>query len=568
MKPTPSKRPLRVGLVSLGCAKNLVDAEIMLGSLLQEGVEITNDAAQADAVIVNTCSFIDAAQEESVDAILESGAVREARHRGQALIVSGCLPQRFREELPKLLPEVDAFMGIDQVKQVGAIVRDALAHREQRLASEAAVPARARRGTGKKVATRLAALEAARPAAHADSESLRGTPAFGRTKKTLAAPAGPAAPIQQVTARPTFIPDYGTPRFRLTPRHFAYVKIAEGCNHPCSFCIIPRMRGSHRSRRQADVVAEARQLLADGVKELNLISQDSTYYGLDLRPEHSRAIASPERFHAAARALPAGSTTLCTLLRELNALPGDFWIRLLYTHPAHWTDELIQTLAECPKVARYVDMPLQHIHDNMLERMRRETSGRYIRDLLARIRAGVPGIALRTTFIVGFPGETEAAFDTLLDFIRETRFERLGVFTYSQEDGTRAAAMAGQVPDKVRQRRRQRAMAAQHEVARAVSQSFVGRTLKVLVEKSASAGELQSAQVSSWEHGLVRKDASPAARPRLGRGTYLIARGEADAPDIDGRVYVRGRLPVGEFARVRIVGHTDYDLIAEPQPVA
>jgi ribosomal protein S12 methylthiotransferase len=563
-----------VGLVSLGCAKNLVDAEIMLGSLLQEGVEITNDPAAADAVIVNTCSFIDAAQEESVDAILESGAVRDARHRGQALIVSGCLPQRFREELPKLLPEVDAFMGIDQVAQVGTIVRDALAHRAGRLAAEAPPAAARRAGAGRapakaRVTARLAELESARPSSHGPAESLRGTGEFGRTRKTLAAPpARPEPPpvVQEVHARPTYIPDVGTPRFRLTPRHFAYVKIAEGCNHPCSFCIIPRMRGSHRSRTQADIVAEARQLLADGVKELNLISQDSTYYGLDLRPNHSRAIASPARFGAAARALPAGATTLCTLLRELNALPGDFWIRLLYTHPAHWTDELIQTLAECPKVARYVDMPLQHIHDNMLERMRRETSGAYIRDLIARIRAGVPGMALRTTFIVGFPGETEAAFDTLLEFIRETRFERLGVFTYSQEDGTRAAAMAGQVPDKVKQRRREQAMAEQHRVARAVSESFVGRTLQVLVEKSASARDLQAAQVSSWEHGLVREggrggQGTPAP---LAKGKYLVARGEADAPDIDGRVYVRGRLPLGEFARVRIVGHTDYDLMAEP----
>src|SRR5215831_5331588 len=245
-----------------------------------------------------------------------------------------------------------------------------------------------------------------------------------------------------VTPRPTFIPDFATPRFRLTPKHFAYLKIAEGCNHPCSFCIIPRMRGSHRSRTQGDIVTEAKHLLAEGVKELNLISQDSTYYGLDLRPNHSRAIAAPERFKAAVRTLPADATTICTLLRELNALPGEFWIRLLYTHPAHWTDELIQTIALCPKVARYVDIPLQHIHQNMLERMRRETSQQYLVDLLSRIRAGVPEIALRTTFIVGFPGETEACFESLLDFIRETKFERLGVFAYSQEDGTRAGAMA------------------------------------------------------------------------------------------------------------------------------
>jgi ribosomal protein S12 methylthiotransferase len=367
-----------------------------------------------------------------------------------------------------------------------------------------------------------------------------------------------------VNVRPNYIPHHDTPRFRLTPKHFAYVKIAEGCNHPCSFCIIPRMRGSHRSRAQADIVAEARALLADGVRELNLISQDSTYYGLDLRPNASRAIASPERFRAAAAALPADATTLCSLLRELNALPGDFWIRLLYTHPAHWTDELIRTLAECPKVARYVDMPLQHIHDAMLERMRRETSGQYIRELIGRIRAGVPGIALRTTFIVGFPGETEAYFETLLEFIRATRFERLGVFAYSQEEGTIAGKMASQVPPKTRQKRRERAMAAQHEVARAVAQGFVGRELKVLAEGSATAHALAKANVSSWEHGLLREGAETGPAPKPGGRGYLVARGEADAPDIDGRVYVRGRVPVGEFARVRIIGHTDYDLIAEP----
>src|SRR5262249_48099171 len=273
-------------------------------------------------------------------------------------------------------------------------------------------------------------------------------------------------------------------------KHFAYVKIAEGCNHPCSFCIIPRMRGSHRSRVQSDIVAEARALIADGVKELNLISQDSTYYGLDLRANHSRAISSPERFSAAAKSLPADSTTICTLLRELNALPGDFWIRLLYTHPAHWTDELIRTIAECPKVARYVDIPLQHIHENMLERMRRETSQQYIVDLLKKIRAGISGIALRTTFIVGFPGETDEYFKSLLGFIRETKFERLGVFSYSQEEGTRAGQMAGQIADKVKQKRRQLAMAAQHKIAVDVSESFVGRELKVLVEGEANAKQL------------------------------------------------------------------------------
>lgn len=548
-----ANQPLRVGLISLGCAKNLVDAEIMLGSLLKSGVEITNDAAQADAVIVNTCSFIDSAQEESVDTILESVELRDANRRGQAVIVSGCLPQRFREELPKLMPEVDAFMGIDQVAKVGDIVGEALKNR--------AVKVKGDKSKGKnsksKIAGRLNELEKSRAVSgHETEESIRGTERFGKTKTVVI----PVAPILDVTQRPTFIPDFGTPRFRLTPRHFAYVKIAEGCNHPCSFCIIPRMRGSHRSRQQSDIVAEVKALVADGVKEINLISQDSTYYGLDLRPNHSRAISSPEKFNAATRSLAADATTICTLLRELNTLPGDFWIRLLYTHPAHWTDELIQTIADCPKVARYVDMPLQHIHENMLERMRRETSQQYIVDLVKKIRAGIPGIALRTTFIVGFPGETEGSFATLLDFIRETRFERLGVFAYSKEEGTRAGAMAGQLSDKVKQKRRALAMAEQHQVAVAVSESFVGREIKVLVEGEASAKQLQSASVSSWEHGLIRETDQHTSQMK---GRYLVGRGEADAPDIDGRVYIRGKLPIGEFARVKIIGHTDYDLIAE-----
>jgi len=571
-----SERPVRVGLISLGCAKNLVDAEIMLGALLKDGVEITNDAAQADAVIINTCSFIDAAQEESVDTILESAEVREAKNRGQSLIVAGCLPQRFRDELPGLLPEVDAFMGIDQVAQVSDIVGKALARRAGKVHRPSSTVHKS------KVVSRLAEL-AKRHAApeHEKQESLRGTEKFGETKTVVAAARQSAAilpteksaalsrdaathrgPLLEVHPRPNFIPDFATPRFRLTPRHFAYVKIAEGCNHPCSFCIIPRMRGSHRSRTQKDIVAEAKALVADGVKEINLISQDSTYYGLDLRPYHSRAISSPEKFSAVTQSLPADATTICSLLRELNSLPGDFWIRLLYTHPAHWTDELIQTIAECSKVARYVDIPLQHIHENMLERMRRETSRPYIEDLINKIRAGVPGIALRTTFIVGFPGETETCFETLLDFIRETKFERLGVFAYSQETGTRAGAMNGQIPDKVKQKRRKLVMAEQHKIARRISESFVGREIKVLVEGRANEEQLHQAKVSLWEHGLMRDGESRHPPPATRH--FLVGRGEADAPDIDGRVYIRAKLATGKFAKVKVIGHTDYDLIAEP----
>ena len=551
MKQITEKRPLRVGLISLGCAKNLVDAEIMLGALMQGGIEITNDAARADVLIVNTCSFIDSAQEESVDTILQSAELREKRHPEQGLIVSGCLPQRFRDELPKLLPEVDAFMGIDQVSRVTEIVQQAFAHRQERVNSKP------KQRNSSKVAALLPKLDKLK------GDSLSPPRGEGNGEGSVSGP----EPILDITRRPNYIPDFATPRFRLTPKHFAYVKIAEGCNHPCTFCIIPRMRGNHRSRPQSDIVREARQLLAQGVRELNLISQDTTYYGLDLRPNRTGSISAPEKFKSAAKSLPSDASTLCTLLHELNDLPGDFWIRLLYTHPAHWTDELIRTLAECPKVARYVDMPLQHIHHNMLERMRRETSQQYILDLIAKIRAGIPGIALRTTFIVGFPGETEAYFQTLLDFIKEARFERLGVFTYSREEGTRAAKMENHIPDKVKRHRRNLAMATQHDVAEAISASYVSRTIKVLVEGEASATELRKARISSWEHGQIRVNASEtsaqdSSNERRLRGRYFVARGEADAPDIDGRVYIKGHLPLGEFAQVRIIGHTDYDLIA------
>jgi ribosomal protein S12 methylthiotransferase len=549
-----SDKPVRVGLISLGCAKNLVDAEIMLGSLVKQGIEITNDAASADVVIVNSCSFIDAAQEESIDAILESDQVRQAHNKGQGLIVSGCMPQRFKDQLPKLLPEVDAFMGIDQVEKVADVVQQALQHRAARIQNPPG-----QRTRKSQVARELAKLDQASPADHTEAASLRGTPGLNKTKIV---PQAPSVPLVDVTSRPVYIPDYVTPRFRLTPKHFAYVKIAEGCNHPCSFCIIPRMRGSHRSRQQADIVKEVRQSVAEGVKEINLISQDSTYYGLDLRPNRTGSIAAPEKFSAATRELPADSVTLCTLLRELNDIPGDFWIRLLYTHPAHWTNELIRTIAECQKVVRYIDMPLQHIHDTMLDRMRRETSRQYIEDLIARIRTGIPGIALRTTFIVGFPGETDEYFQSLLEFIRTTRFERLGVFTYSHEDGTRAAKMAAQVSDKVKQKRRDLAMAEQLRISREIAAGFVGKDLRVLVEGKARAEELQQAQVSSWEHGLIRGKDSELAQLQ---GSYYVARGQTDAPDIDGRIYIKARsLPVHQFTQVKVIGHTDYDLIARP----
>jgi ribosomal protein S12 methylthiotransferase len=456
---------IKVSLISLGCAKNLVDSEIMVGHLHKAGMAVIPEAEKADVVIVNTCSFIDSSKEESIGHILEVHQNRgmKKRRKEQKLIVAGCMSQRFSKDLSTSLhDEVDAFIGLDQVTKVAPIIEEIYAKE---------------RGSKKE------------------------------------------APLSFIEGKSVYIPDYDTPRFRLTPKHFAYLKIAEGCNHPCTFCIIPQIRGRHRSRSVESVVAEARQLVKEGVKEINLISQDTTFFGMDTweqRPNPRTPVDSSR------------GTALTTLLRQLNAIEGDFWIRLLYTHPAHWSDELIRTIAECPKVARYIDIPLQHISDPMLSRMQRETSGDYIRDLLRRIRAGIPGIAVRTTFIVGFPGETDADVDELCEFIRETKFERLGVFRYSQEEGTRAAKMDEQIPAKVKEARWHRTMALQKSIAAEVSKRYVGRTLKVLVEEPG------------------------------------VARGEADAPDIDGRVYVPRELPVGEFVEVKITGYQDYDLLALP----
>lgn len=535
--------PLKVGLVSLGCAKNLVDSEIMLGALLKEGVEITNDPDSADAVIVNTCSFIDSSKEESVDAILEADAVREAGNRKQALVVAGCLTQRYGEQLSELIPEVDRFMGIDQVSDIPRIVREAISRRDARLSN----PDQTKRRPPRKARSGAAISGDLSPA---EQSSLT-----------------PEDKVIEFEKRPKYVPDFATPRFRLTPRHLAYLKIAEGCNHPCSFCTIPRMRGSHRSRPQDDVVADARALVADGVREINLISQDSTYYGLDLRQDRRGSISSPEKFSAAASALPVGSTTLCTLLRELQSIEGDFWIRLLYTHPAHWTDELIQTIAECDKVARYIDIPLQHIHPVMLERMRRETSKEYIVNLIEKIRAGIPGIAIRTTFIVGFPGESEEYFEDLLKFVEDTRFERLGVFTYSKEEGTPSSRMANQIHGNTRKRRARQIMETQRSISAEIGQSLVGRIMKVLPEKLATASELSLARIQSWEHGHLRENApdSPAQAHLINDDDLImVCRGQADAPDIDGRIYVPDdSIQEGDFINVRITGHTDYDLIGE-----
>src|SRR5213080_965863 len=458
---------VKIGMISLGCAKNLVDAEIMLGSVLQRGMEITSRAEEADVLVVNTCAFIDSAKEESIEAILQAHQQRGLTKRpGQKLIVSGCMSQRFAKELRLEMPEVDAFIGLDQVSRLGEIAEKIVA----------------------------------RPSRLRDAATASGTHALRFTD-----------------TRPTYIPDYDTPRFRLTPAHFAYVKIAEGCNHPCSFCVIPQMRGKHRSRTPQSVVAEIHGLVSEGALEINLISQDTTYYGMDLWPMK----AGPRQ--------PVDSThgpTLAALLREIQQIEGEFWVRLLYTHPAHWSDELIETIAQCDKVARYIDIPLQHIDDSVLRRMRRETSRSHIENLIYKLRAGIPGLMLRTTFIVGFPGETDAEFAELLDFIRCARFERLGIFKYSHEEGSRAAKMPGQIPAKIKSARYRAAMSVQQAIAHEIARQKIGTELKLLVDQP------------------------------------HVARSEGDAPDVDAHVVLSKGAPVGEFIWRRITGTRGYDLLA------
>lgn len=471
----------KVGMISLGCAKNLVDAEIMLGDIVAQGMEITNDADTADVLVVNTCAFIDSAKEESIEAILESHENRGLKKRaGQRLIVTGCMSQRFSKELSSEMSEVDAFLGLDQVADAGKLIREVLA----------------------------------RPVAPA----LRGTsPRSTKAAKVLTDEAW--EPMNLVSRKPVYIPDWDTPRVRLTPSHTAFTKIAEGCNHPCSFCVIPQMRGRHRSRSVDSVVSEVRQLVKEGVKEISLISQDTTYYGMDLWEQK----AGPRQPVDSSR-----GTSLTSLLRELNNIQGDFWIRLLYTHPAHWSEELIRCINQCEKVARYIDIPLQHIHPRMLKLMQRETSSEHIENLITNIRRGIRGINIRTTFIVGFPGETDEEFEYLLDFIERTRFERLGVFTYSQEEGSKAAKMVDQVPTKVKQARYRKAMKLQQRIAKQISEAQVGNIVRALVDQP------------------------------------TVARSHGDAPDIDGRILLSNPAPVGEFINVKITGTQVYDLIGEP----
>jgi len=448
---------MKIGFVSLGCPKNLVDSEVMLGMAEKEGHEITADASQADVLVVNTCAFIDRAKQESIDTILEMAELKK-QAAGRKLIVTGCLAERYRDELKKEIPEIDAVYGTGEVPEfvqgLGPGVRPLTLHRK--------------------------------------------APVFGKDL-------------------PTYIYDADTPRKRVTPGHYAYIKIAEGCDYKCAFCIIPKMRGHYRSRPVESIVQEAKQLASQGVKELLLISQDSTFYGID-RGERG--------------ALPR-------LLRELNAVDGIEWIRLLYLYPTTITSEVIDAIADLDKVVKYIDLPLQHASDAVLKRMKRPgTRKSYVR-LLENIRARIPNVALRTTFIVGFPGETADDFADLESFVEEIGFDHVGVFTYSHEEGTSAHEFDDDVPAATKKKRQERLMARQRDRVAARQETRRGERTRLVIDGP------------SPEHELV-----------------VQGRLAGQAPEIDPVVYLTdcdpSTLPKGAFIDVEIVGSQDYDLVARP----
>jgi len=438
----------KVSLVSLGCPKNLVDAEVMLGYLTREGYEVTTDERDADIIIVNTCSFIKEAKQESVDTILD---LADRKHDGRCrlLIVTGCLPQRYQEELTKELPEVDIFVGTGDYPRIVEIIAE-------------------QRGAGGQI---------------------------------------------RYTGDPNFLYNGDLPRLKSSPYYTAYLKIAEGCSNCCSYCVIPALRGAFRSRPMDKLLREARELVAGGVKEINLIAQDITAYGKDL----------------------ADGESLEALIEELARLEGLRWIRLLYAYPDGIRDSLMRILRDEEKVCKYLDIPLQHISDPMLNRMNRRSSEAETRQLITRLRREITGIALRTSLIVGFPGETEEDFRKLLHFVEETQFDHLGVFCYSREEGTPAAVLPGQVSERIKRERYKKLMRAQARLSFKRNRRLIDTLDQVIIEGYSEETDL-----------------------------LLKGRSSRQAPDIDGQVYITtGTANIGDIVTLRITDSSDYDLIGE-----
>jgi len=444
---------MKIGFISLGCPKNLVDSEVMMGQLKQKGYEITADAAEADTLVVNTCGFIESAKQESIETILEAARLK-TDGKATRLIVAGCLVERYRNELKAEIPEVDAFIGTSQINDILAVCDP-----------------------------------------RTNPRSL------------------PVVPLGNQSA--TYLYDESTPRVLATPSHYAFIKIAEGCDRPCAFCFIPQMRGHFRSRRFGSIVAEAHQLAEEGVKELILVAQDSSRYGEDLDKQDA----------------------LAHLLRELSRTDGIEWVRVMYTYPTHISDGFLDVLAEEPKAVKYLDMPLQHASQNVLKLMKRGGNRASLERLIERVRDRVHGIAVRTTFITGFPGETEEDFAELLTFVRNVEFDRVGVFTYSDEEGTLAYDLPNKVEPKIAKKRRDRLMKEQAKIAKRKHKAMVGNQVRVMFEGESNESELL------WQ-----------------------GRMETQAPDIDGCVLINdapeGLVPKpGEFVNVLIERAHDYDVI-------
>ena len=462
---------MKIGMISLGCPKNLVDSEVMLGLAQEQGHQLTRDAADADVLIVNTCAFIDKAKQESIDTILE---MAEHKKTGacKRLVVTGCLAERYRDELRAQIPEIDAVLGTGEVPQIV----DAIGIRDS--------------GLGIRTVQLL---------------------------RSNGEPVGTGDRGPKTADLPTYLYDASTPRLLATPRHYAYVKIAEGCDYKCAFCIIPTLRGKYRSRTHESIVAEAERLAAQGVKELLLISQDTTFYGID-RGERG---------------------ALARLLRALNRIDGLEWIRMLYLYPTTITDDVLDAMADSSKVCKYVDLPLQHASDRVLKRMKRPGTRAGYERLLDRIRQRVPGVTLRTTFIVGFPGETDEDYAELESFVESVRFDHVGVFTYSHEEGTSAHGLTDDVPAAVKKRRQSGLMRLQRRIVERAQRARVGRQVRVLVDGP------------SAEHDLV-------IRGRL----------EGQAPEIDPQVYLTdcdpSELTAGQFIQAEVVGNRAYDLVVRP----
>lgn len=445
---------MKIGVVSLGCPKNLVDSETMLGLIHEENYEITNDPSEAEIIIVNTCGFIESAKEESINTILQ---MAEYKKSGSCkyIIVTGCLSQRYAEELFNELPEADAIAGVEVYDEIGGIIKRVM--------------------NGE----RFIMLERSKPDVI-------------------------------YTSKETFLP-----RILTTPSYTAYLKIAEGCDNCCSYCAIPKIRGPYRSKPMEQVLKEAKALAANGVKELIVVAQDTTRYGEDL---------------------PGGKLLLADLLKELNKIESLKWIRVMYCYPNNFTDELIETFASLDKVCKYVDLPLQHASNRLLASMNRYDTREEVETLLAKLRKRIPGIVIRTTFIVGFPGETDADFEELKEFVEQQRFENAGVFAYSQEEGTVAGVMPNQIPDEIKQERYHELMALQAQISEEIHKDTEGQTLEVLVEG-------------------IEED---------GSGLHY-GRSYREAPDIDGLVFIEnpGDIKPGCFVKVNILQGFTYESVGE-----